>query len=104
MKKLSVVFVLLAVLALPGLILAQNREDEIHELEEVVVTATHKMKAVDTPASISIITAKELEEMGAKNVVEALRKIPGVNDHSTKDKTIVIRGNKSAMAGGHNTY
>lgn len=79
---------------------AEEEKETIHELEEVVVTATHKMKMIDTPASISIITAKELEEMGVKNVVEALNKIPGVDDHSTKRKTIVIRGNKSAMAGG----
>ncbi len=79
---------------------AQNESEEIHELEEVVVTATHKMKMLDTPASISIITAKELEEMGAKNIVEALRKIPGVDDTSSKDSAISIRGTRSSMAGG----
>ncbi|CAN2047230.1 hypothetical protein GMMP1_430010 [Candidatus Magnetomoraceae bacterium gMMP-1] len=50
--------------------------EEVHKLEEVVVTATHKMKMLDTPASISIITADELEDMGAKNIIEALKKSP----------------------------
>ncbi|MBW2605361.1 MAG: TonB-dependent receptor [Deltaproteobacteria bacterium] len=100
MKKLSIIFILLAVLILPGFSLAQNRADEIHELEEVVVTATHKMKMLDTPASISIITAKELEEMGAKNIAEALKKIPGVIDKSASKDALAIRGAQSSMAGG----
>ena len=80
--------------------LAQNREEEIHELEEVVVTATRDMKVLDTPMSISIITAGELEEMGAKNIAEALRKLPGVIDKSAKNDAITIRGMESSMAGG----
>jgi len=99
MKKLLVVFVILAVLFLPGLSKAQE-EEEIYKMEEVVVTATHKMKVLDTPASISIITAKELEEMGAKNIVEALKKIPGVVDKSASQDALAIRGTESSMAGG----
>ena len=74
MKKLLVVFVLPAVLALPGFGVAKDGDEGIHELEEIVVTATQKMKMIDTPASISIITAKDLEEMGAKNIIEARTK------------------------------
>lgn len=80
--------------------MALEPTEKKHKLEEVVVTATSETKVVDTPASLSIITAEELEEMGAKNIVEALAKIPGVDDSSTKGRSVVIRGNKSAMAGG----
>jgi iron complex outermembrane receptor protein len=69
-------------------------------MDKIVVTSTLKTKAIDTPASLSIITGKELQEMGIKNVVEALSKIPGVVDSSAKSRTVVIRGNKSSMAGG----
>ena len=100
MKKLLVVSALLAILFLPGLSKAQEEEEEIHKLEEVVVTATHKMKMLDTPASISIITAKELEEMGAKNIVEAIVKIPGVIDRTFRNGALAIRGTQSSMAGG----
>lgn len=93
-------FLLFLVFLSTGPVFAQGDECEIHELEEVVVTATHKMKMLDTPASISIITAKELEEMGAKSIAEALRKIPGVIDKSAKDDAIAIRGTQSSMAGG----
>ncbi|HUV50881.1 MAG TPA: TonB-dependent receptor [Anaerolineae bacterium] len=79
---------------------AQNGDKEVYKLEEVVVTATHKMKMLDTPMSISIITAGELEEMGAKNIAEALRKLPGVIDVSAKDDAVAIRGIQSSMAGG----
>ena len=78
----------------------QDQAQTLHKLDETVVTSTQKSKAVDTPASLSIITGEELQEMGAKNIVEALVKIPGVVDSSTKSRTVVIRGNKSAMAGG----
>ena len=79
---------------------ALEEKEKIHKMDEVVVTSAQKAKAVDTPASLSIITGEELEEMGAKNIVEALGKIPGVVDSSTKGRSVVIRGNKSAMAGG----
>lgn len=84
----------------PTFSFAEDQTEAIHKMDEVVVTSTHKAKAVDTPASLSIITGEELQEMGAKNIVEALGKIPGVVDSSTKSQTVVIRGNKSAMAGG----
>lgn len=84
----------------PAFGLAVDEIEATHKLDEIVVTSTHKAKAVDTPASLSIITGEEIEELGAKNVVEALGKIPGVVDSSTKSRTVVIRGNKSAMAGG----
>ncbi|MBW2653570.1 MAG: hypothetical protein JRC91_01195 [Deltaproteobacteria bacterium] len=37
--------------------MAQNGDEEVYKLEEVVVTATRDMKVFDTPASISVITA-----------------------------------------------
>ncbi|MDY6878949.1 MAG: TonB-dependent receptor [Desulfatiglans sp.] len=100
MKKWMFVLVCFPLVCLSALCNAQEEEDGIHELEEVVVTATHKTKMIDTPASISIITAKELEEMGAKNIIEALTKIPGVIDTSAKDDAVAIRGTGSSMAGG----
>ncbi len=92
---------LLFILLISAMIsVAEEKIEEVHELEEIVVTSTNKLKMLDNPSSLSIITGKELEEMGVKNVVEALGKIPGVTDSSSKSKTVVIRGNKSAMAGG----
>ncbi|MCK5507732.1 MAG: TonB-dependent receptor [Desulfobacterales bacterium] len=100
MKRFVLFISFLLVFSSANRAFAQNSEKEVHEMEEVVVTATHKMKVINTPASISIITAKELEEMGAKNIAEALRKLPGVIDKSAKNDAITIRGMESSMAGG----
>lgn len=78
----------------------QVNTEEIHVLDSVVVTSNSKSKLVDTPASISIITAKDLEEMGAKQVIDALERIPGVDNTSSSSSSISIRGNRSSMAGG----
>ena len=99
MKRFVVVLVFMLFLASNNLF-AEEEKGNIHEMEEVVVTATHKMKVIDTPASISIITAKELEDMGAKNIAEALKKIPGVIDKSASRDSLAIRGTQSSMAGG----
>jgi iron complex outermembrane receptor protein len=77
----------------------QSTED-LHVLEEVVVTATGKSKLVDIPASISVISAADLEQMGAKNITEALERIPGVYNTTASGSSISIRGTRSSMAGG----
>lgn len=84
----------------PALCLALDQEEKTHKLEEIVVTSTSKEKMLYTPTSISIITADEMEAMGAKNVVEALRRLPGVDDTSSRNAAISIRGTKSSMTGG----
>ena len=73
---------------------------ETHVLEEMVVTSSNKSKLVDTPASISVITADDLEKMGAKNITEALERIPGVYNTSSSGSSLSIRGTRSSMAGG----
>ncbi len=93
--------VLIAMLcSFPVAVFAGQDSENVHKLDEIVVTSTRKAKAVDTPASLSIITGEELRDMGAKNIVEALSKIPGVTDSSSKSQSVIIRGNKSAMSGG----
>ena len=79
---------------------ASEENESIHELERVVVTATGKLRMVDTPGSISIITSKELEDIGAKDIGEALNKIPGVTDTTSGNSNIAVRGVQSTMAGG----
>ena len=105
--KMVMLLVLTLFLVLPIIVSAEEdaRKEEvgekvIHKMEEVVVTATHEMRMIDMPASISVITAKDLEEMGAKNIAEALRKVPGVIDKSASKDSIDIRGTQMGMSGG----
>nr|WP_320012513.1 TonB-dependent receptor [uncultured Desulfobulbus sp.] len=79
---------------------AEGIVDEAHVLEKMVVTSTSKSTLVDTPASISVITSADLERMGAKNVIEALERIPGVYNTTASSSSISIRGTRSSMAGG----
>ncbi|ORT99156.1 TonB-dependent receptor [Anaerovibrio sp. JC8] len=47
--------------------------------EDVVVTATRtEKKDVDVPASTEVITAQQIEEMGAKSAADALSKVNGL--------------------------
>lgn len=77
-----------------------HAEENKHVMDEVVVTSTSKTKMIDTPASISVITAEDLEQLGAKNIIEALEQVPGVFNTSASRSSISIRGTRSSMAGG----
>ncbi len=79
---------------------ADESEDPVHVMDDIVVTSTSKTKMIDTPASISVITAADLEQMGAKNIIEALERIPGVYNTSASRSSISMRGTRSSMAGG----
>ena len=72
-------FIMTAVILLAtGVVWAQEQTLAVHTLDEILVTATHETRVIDTPSSISIITGDELVEMGAKDITEALSKIPGL--------------------------
>ena len=99
MMKNDLIILLILSLVFTAMGTALSEEEKVHKLDTTVVTASKKSKALDTPTSISIITSDELEEMGAKNVVEALKKIPGIIDRSSNNEAVAIRGMQSSMAG-----
>ena len=57
---------------------AQGLNTEEIKLDEMVVAATRDVKMLDTPASISVITARDLEIMGVKNIGDALIRVPEI--------------------------
>jgi len=66
-------------------------------VEEIVVTASRAGRAaVDIPANVSVVTAADLEQSGAANVVEALQQLGGVQFRSTSGNAsqaeIALRG------------
>ncbi|MBU1196453.1 MAG: TonB-dependent receptor [Proteobacteria bacterium] len=77
----------------------ENKETVI--FEEIVVSAprTDRM-LVETPASITIITAEDIEEMGAANIVEIVQNIPGVVKDSDSRDRLTFRGNRSPQSAG----
>ena len=96
MKILSVLFLLFFLpTASPG---AEPKQEET--LEPVVVTATR----IETPLkevtnSISVITAKDIEEQQSVTVLDALRNVPGLDVVQTGSRgnstSVFIRGSES---------
>ncbi len=93
-------FVVISIMGMPQAGFAGEETEGMVRLDEVVVSASRKMKMLDTPASISVITAKELEEQGITNVGEALIQIPGVYDDGAATYYLSIRGTRSSSTGG----
>ena len=77
-----------------------QEETDSGEVREVIVSATRTEMAVkDSPASVTVITRKQIEERHADNLVDVLRDIPGVYVKPTgsmaMDDNVRIRGSKS---------
>jgi iron complex outermembrane receptor protein len=65
---------------------AEEAGDGAQVLKEVVVTATTTAQTVtDAPASVSVVTAKDIEEKNVQRVDDALTTLPGVNVQSRGD-------------------
>lgn len=59
--------------------------EELQEytLDQMVVTAQRtETRDLETPATVSVITANEIEKNGATTTMEALRRVAGVTDYS----------------------
>lgn len=57
-----------------------------YTLDDVIVTASRTEKReVDTPAATEIVTAADMERLGAANSYEAMERLPGFNSLSWGD-------------------
>jgi outer membrane receptor for ferrienterochelin and colicins len=71
---------LLSLSIMTALSMQAYAEEEQFQLSEVVVTATRTPQAIkDTPASVEVITRKDMETMGADSVVAALKLAMNIN-------------------------
>ncbi|MCP4350618.1 MAG: TonB-dependent receptor [Desulfobacterales bacterium] len=58
---------------------AKESEEEYYKTDRVLMTATkHLMDARKAPAIASVITEQEIRNMGGRNLMDILRKIPGL--------------------------
>lgn len=65
----------------------------VYELEGVVVTATKIEESTEkVPASISVVTAKEIKDRGYQSVAQALGQEPGVYLSPVANGGISLRG------------
>ncbi len=68
-------------------------------LEEIVVTGTRTRRSImDSPVSLSLITAEEIDHINADNVADILRDLPGISVSDSGQaglKRIRIRGEEA---------
>jgi len=84
--------------------LAENAENvEERTIEEVVVTATHRDTALmDTPLSITAVTAEDIEQKGIVNFQTLYTSVPGLSyrANGASYNTVSIRGLTQPGEGG----
>ncbi|MBT6052538.1 MAG: TonB-dependent receptor [Candidatus Scalindua sp.] len=96
-----VIFLLNSTLSTARSLHAQNKETELEEMfaifseEEIVVSALKRPRTVSkSPAIMSVITARQIRQMGARTVSDVLEMVPGfditMNTNGTRE--IGVRG------------
>ena len=76
MKKVSILFSMLILFSLPGLSDAQK----VHELEEMVVTATRSPRPLEkVVADVDVVKEEDIKNSSATNIDDILRRLGGVD-------------------------
>jgi iron complex outermembrane receptor protein len=84
-----------------GNLYAQSEETELEEIiaifseEQIVVSALKKPRSVTkSPAIMSVITAKQIKQMGFRTLVDVLKIVPGfyISMDETGERDIAVRG------------
>ncbi len=87
----------------PGAVLNAALNEKTTQLTQTVVTASRSRpeKALDAPASISIVTSEQITERPAITVTDHLRNTPGVdiNRGGIAQANVVARGFNNAFSG-----
>ena len=103
MKRTGFIFVMIGMMGiiLPFWALAQAAENNTTTLQAIVVSAPRVDKnLLETTASITVITAEQIAEMGAKNIVDIVTDIPGIVKDSDSRDRLTFRGNRSPQSFG----
>ncbi len=94
--SLAFLVILVSVLAVQAQGVEDLEELMFAEEEDIVVTAAMKaQKIAEAPAIISVLTARDLEDLGVTNLYEALSYVPGVTVIETYYgySSVTFRGN-----------
>ncbi len=81
-------------------------DDEITVLDTMIVTESGtKRRLLDTNASISVLTEKDIKDSGQTRTADLISSIPGVVNQKAGSKTYFsIRGTRSSLSGGAAIY
>jgi iron complex outermembrane receptor protein len=81
--------------AMPFALPAQDASLTDDDIEEIIVTAQKRATSLqDVPFSVAALTAEDLEQSGATNIVEVARNVPGlyIADLGPGQSQVAIRG------------
>lgn len=97
MKRWLTIMTMIFALYLPAAGMASEKEKPTATMPEIIVTATRYDEEVQNiPANVTVITAADIDNSGARNIPELLRTQPGVkvNDvnGSRRSYTVDLRG------------
>lgn len=83
-----------------------DEEEETSVLDTIIVTGSVKeAKLVDTPASITVLTEKDIRNSGQNKLAELIASIPGVVNQRSGAKTYFgIRGTRGTLSPGATIY
>ena len=102
---LAILFMVLYFMGFAGHASAKEatNQNKIYKMNDMVVTATQtKNPLLKTSSNISVISKSDLMAMDAKNIADALKKLPGVyyTNASGLEPKISLRGTHIGMSGG----
>jgi len=82
----------------------QQKPEEPPKYEETVVVSGSRTeeKLINTPVTMTVITAQQIEEAPTRNFAELLRSVPGINitQVSARDINVTTRGATGTLATG----
>lgn len=88
-RSISVIFSI--IFSLSSFVMAEEKKEEVVTLEEVVVTGARvEEKVNETPATVNIISQKDVETVKYRNPIEILNRVPGVYTRSFSGENALI--------------
>ncbi|RBQ29422.1 TonB-dependent receptor domain-containing protein [Aliarcobacter vitoriensis] len=86
-----------AMLLCAGNLLIANETTKLDDIQVVTTASGFEQNVADAPASISVITAEELQKKSYTDVIDAVKNVPGVSvSGGGNNQDIAIRGMGSA--------
>ena len=91
-KNRAIVFVFFAVLPITAVSVDEFREFQHFSNVEVTTPSQMRQSLKDTPGTITVISAKQIRQLGIRNIPDILRLVPGFHVDTSSPLSFVNRG------------
>lgn len=86
---------------------AQEKKKDPADNEVIITAQRRETDVLDAPAGVTVVTAKQIEESGAANIVEVVERQPGLfsqgQNKGAQDKIVDLRGYNNGSGNGQRT-